>query len=142
MRKVTGAAVLLALTITGCGGDQPAATVTSSATVTMPPTAQRYPTVEALKDAAVAAGLPCSGWVQDNVVTEAAESGHCTDADVLTTYTTDADLQAAVENARSMNEMLKENKVETTPMLIGPNWIINAPTADKLAPKLGGTVQR
>jgi hypothetical protein len=142
----TSAVVLL---LAGCGasnadqaGESSAAPATPTATVTTPPTAQRYPTVEALKDAAEAAGLPCSGWVQDNIVTDAAESGHCTDEDVFTTYITDADLQAAVENARGMNELLREKKIDPGPTLIGPNWMINAPTADKLAEKLGGTVQR
>lgn len=86
--------------------------------------------------------MTCPAWTQDNVVIDAAESGHCSDDNVFTTYITDADLQAAVENARGLNELMKENKIEPAPNLIGPNWIINAPGADKLAVKLGGTVQR
>jgi hypothetical protein len=144
MRTIIGVALLVALTVTGCGLDKGtgAPDSTPTPTATPPPTAQPYQTVEALKDAAVAAGMTCANWVQDNVVKEAAESGHCSDEDVFTTYTTDADLQAAVENARGMSEMLRENKIEPSPNLVGVNWIINAPGADKLAPKLGGTVQR
>jgi hypothetical protein len=136
--------LLVALTITGCGSgkasEAPAATATTIATT--PPTAQRYQTVAALKEAAVAAGMSCPNWVQDNVVQAAAESGTCSDDSVLSTYATDADLQFALENLQAMNEMAKEKNVPVDPQLIGPNWIINAPGADKLAPKLGGTVER
>ncbi|TDX03986.1 hypothetical protein [Kribbella sp. VKM Ac-2566] len=145
MRRAIGAALLLALTITGCGADKPAAqapAATPSATATTPPTAQRYQTVEALRDAAVAAGMLCPTWVQDNVVVAAAESGTCSEDSVLSTYATAADLQLALENLQGMNELAKENKIPVDPQLIGANWIINAPGADKLAPKLGGTVER
>lgn len=90
----------------------------------------------------MSAGLPCPAWEQDNVVKFAAESGNCSDDAVLSTYATDADLQEAVETMRGMNEMLTQNGIEATPLLIGANWIINAPAADKLAPRLGGTVER
>ncbi|MDX3006755.1 hypothetical protein PWY87_34125 [Kribbella solani] len=139
------------LLLAGCGGSNqtadtklPSAPTTSTAapTLTAPPVAQRYPTVEALKDAALAAGLSCPSWVQDNVVQAAAESGTCSDDTVLSTYATDADLQFALENLQGMNEMMKEKNVPVGPQLIGANWIINAPGADGLASKLGGTVER
>ncbi|MFG1820720.1 hypothetical protein ACGFIF_43680 [Kribbella sp. NPDC049174] len=135
------AAVLL---LAGCGTDdkQTAESTPAPTSPAGPPTAEKYQTVEALKDAAVGFGLSCPSWVQDNAVQAAAESGTCSDDSVLSTYATDADLQFALENLQGMNEMAKENNVPVDPQLIGPNWIINAPGADKLAGKLGGTVER
>ncbi|MFC6160573.1 hypothetical protein [Kribbella jiaozuonensis] len=144
MRFITGTAVL-ALIITGCGSTPPAANetpATTSAASSSPPSAQRYQTVAALKDAAVAAGLPCSTWTQDNVVQTAAESGNCTEDTVLSTYATDGDLQSAIDTLRDLNELMTEQKLTPDPILIGPNWIINGPTADNVAVQLGGTVER
>src|SRR4051794_40526278 len=88
------------LPLGGCGTDdkQTAESMPAPTSPAGPPTVQRYQSVEALKDAAVAAGLPCPAWVQDNAVEAAAESGTCSDDSVLSTYATDADLQFALEN--------------------------------------------
>lgn len=136
-------ALLLGLALAGCGSDDEpeAATAPSSSS----PTSQgpkTFSSVGELKDAAVAAGLACPSWKQDNVVQAAAESGTCSDETVLSTYATDADLQTAIGNLRDINELMKEQKLEPTPILIGPNWIINAPDAPSLTGALGGTVDR
>ncbi|WP_432888596.1 hypothetical protein ACQPYH_08035 [Kribbella sp. CA-245084] len=142
MRYITGGAAVLALIVTGCGTKQAAVSEAPSATATSPPSAQRFQTVVALKDAAVAAGLPCSTWVQDNMVQSAAESGNCAEDTVLSTYATDDDLQTAIDTLRALDELMTEQKLKPDPRLIGPNWIINGPMADRFAVQLGGTVDR
>lgn len=85
MRFITETAVLAQI-ITGCGSTSPAADetpATTSAASASLASAQRYQTVAALKDAAVAAGLPCSAWTQGNVARTAAESGNCAEGTVL-----------------------------------------------------------
>jgi hypothetical protein len=107
------------------------------------PTARELGTVSSvteLRDALIDAGYVCSSWDQSNVVDLAAESGSCDDASVLSTYATEADLQAQLDSSREMDKLFEENDVELTPNLVGPNWIVNAPDADKYADALGGTV--
>jgi hypothetical protein len=65
-----------------------------------------------------------------------------TGATLLSAYATDDDLQTAIDTLRDLNELTTEQKLKPDPILIGPNWIINGPTADKVAAKLGGTVDR
>ena len=136
-------AAAAALVLAGCSShNQPQAA--PSPTPTGPPVAQRYGTVVALKDAAVQAGFTCPKWVQDNVVQDSAESGHCADDDVFSTYATSADLQTGADNIKGMNQMMRDNHLDPGVVLVGPNWIINAPDPDvtRLVKKLGGTVER
>lgn len=135
------ALVVIGLAVTGCGSsnDDPTAAPVSSATSSGP---KSYSTVASLKDAAVAAGLPCPVWNQDDVVVAAAESGTCGEDTVLSTYATADDLQTAIGNLRGMNDLMKANKLEPVPLLIGANWIINAPDAASLTGALGGTIER
>jgi hypothetical protein len=136
--------------LAGCGSKTaesapPAApsTVTVTPTPTGPPTAQRYATVEALKDAAVGAGYYCATWVEDDVIPFAAESGTCSDAS-----TVNPDVFATFAKQADMDETLPvfESKVGVGgALLVGPNWIINAddvPSVTRLAAKLGGTLER
>jgi hypothetical protein len=152
MRVATGAALVALCGVAGCGGEQQgppapgpaaaAASTTTTVSANEPQGPREYATVAALKDAAVAAGMACPTWKQDDVVEVAAESGTCSDSTVLSTYATTADLQTAVENMRGMKKMLNDNGIEPTPLLIGPNWIINAAEAPTLVDGLGGTVER
>jgi hypothetical protein len=86
-------------------------------------------------------GLPCSTWVQDNVVQSAAESGNCAEDTVLSTYATDDYLQTAIDTLRALDALMTEQKLKPDPRLIGPNWIINGPTAGRFADRSGGTVK-
>lgn len=143
VKRTIALAVTVMFVLAACASKQPTKeTAAPAADSTTPPSAQKYQTVVALKEAAVAAGLSCPAWNQDNVVQAAAESGNCSDDTVLSTYVTDADLQFAVRNMQDMGELLKEQNIPDNPILVGPNWIINAPTADKLADVLGGIVDR
>lgn len=141
MKTAIAVIATIGLSMTGCSSskDEPTAAPVSSTTSSGP---QSFSTVAALKDAAVAAGLACPSWKQDNLVAAAAESGSCSEETVLSTYATDADLQGALETMRGLNELMVENKLVPTPLLIGPNWIINAPSAPDLTGGLGGTIER
>jgi hypothetical protein len=102
----------------------------------------RYGTVEELKEAAVAAGYLCKRWVQDDKVQLAAESGHCSGADVFATFASQGELQAQLET-RQLNEMFAEADVEDdTLTLVGPNWPINGHQSVEVQAMLGGTVTR
>lgn len=95
-----------------------------------------------LRDAAVDAGLPCPHWQQTDVVSLAAESGNCSSTSVLSTYATERNLQRQVDTYQSLNDMFEEQKLETDPILVGPNWIVASPKAPLLAKSMGGTIQR
>jgi hypothetical protein len=76
------------------------------------------------------------------VVTLAAESGHCSDADVFTTYASAGQLEEAVSTKKAMNESLTKNNIAASPTLVGENWMINGDAVTDLQPKLGGTILR
>jgi hypothetical protein len=59
-----------------------------------------YENATDLTDAAVAAGLPCTAWMQDDLVEHAAQSGTCSDSSVLSIYVTEEDQTAALTNLR------------------------------------------
>lgn len=94
-----------------------------------------YQTVAELKDAAVAAGLPCTAWVQDNLVEYAAGSGTCSESSVLSIFASEDDQMAAIANIRERAEGQGPVAV-----LLGANWLIVAPEVVHLAGKVGGVV--
>ncbi len=139
------AAIVIALSACGAGESEPSSESSPSTSTTPTPVVEkdaRYGTVEALKDAAIEAGYECKNWKQDDKVTLAAESGHCSGADVFATYVSEADLQSQLETFRSFGELFEEEGVEKDPVLFGPNWSINGARAVELQPILGGTIER
>lgn len=136
MRNIL-AALILPLALTGCGDDKG-----SSESPVVAETNSRYSSVEDLRDAAIEAGYDCRNWKQDNVVDLAAESGHCSDADVFMVFATDSDLAAQVSTLRELNEMSRDYGIDPDVNLVGPNWIIQNEAADELADDLGGTILR
>jgi hypothetical protein len=142
--KTMAVIAIVGLAVTGCSSskDNKATTAAPVSSTTTSSGPKSFSTVASLKDAAVAAGLACPTWTQDNVVESAAESGTCSDDTVLSTYATTADLQSALDTLRSINQLMREKKLEPTPLLIGTNWIINAPSAASLTAALGGTIER
>ena len=144
LRAIIAAVLLLA----GCSANKagestppaPPSTVTVTPTPTGPPSAQRYATVEALKDAAVGAGYACPAWVQDDVIPFL--------RNVAPKPLPDRHGEPSHFKQADLDEQLPvfESKVAVTgALLIGPNWIINAddvPSITRLATKLGGTVER
>ncbi|MBK9087494.1 MAG: hypothetical protein IPL80_19880 [Sterolibacteriaceae bacterium] len=130
MRIFIGGIALSLAVLSGCSGG--AQSVTPTSTTPQPARDMEYPTVVALKDAAVRAGYPCPSWSQDNRITKAAESGSCTDADVFSTY-------LSHESRDSVVTFLKTSGVSVT-LLVGPNWIISSKSAPSLQSALGGVV--
>lgn len=97
-----------------------------------------YDSVVALKDAAVAAGFECPLWKQDDRVTYAAESGTCSRDSVLMTFNSLRDLGKQAEAYRSMASLFAKANVKKDPILVGPNWMINAAEVPTLQDTLGG----
>lgn len=131
------AAIALMISIAACGG----ASDSEGEAEGVPTPDARYGTVEALKDAAVEAGLECKRWRQTNVVKLAAESGECNKDSVLATFASEGDLQDQLRTYRNLDDLQEKYDLPPSPRLIGPNWIINAPEAPELQPQLGGTVE-
>lgn len=145
MRLTTGAIIAAAaLSLAACSSapepapaTQPATPTTTTAAPTPTPTELgAVGSVADLKDAAVAAGFDCPSWEQSNHMPAAAESGTCTDDDVFSTYTSQADRDEVVD---FLKENLSGTGIELT-LLVGENWIINSDTAAELEPELGGVL--
>jgi hypothetical protein len=75
------------------------------------------------------------------VVVLAAESGHCSDADVFTTYVSPGQIEKAVAQMKANNEEMA-SVVVVGPSLVGENWMIRSDGVIDLQPKLGGTILR
>lgn len=147
------APALLALVLTGCGGSgddsdaddspTPSATSTSapepveSSEPAVTPNAS-YGSVTDLRDAMVELGYPCPSWVQDDVLTFASSSGHCSDNDVFSVYLDAADLKSQVDALRSAGAFDEDNF--GGPMLAGPNWLLNLEDIEEYREGMGGTV--
>ena len=114
--------------LTGCG---------ATAAPTAAPTQDTYPatfkTVEDLRDAFVRAGGECPEWEQSNHIPLAAESGTCSDSNVLSIYTSQKDRDELVDGFKSI-------ALEGSTILVGENWIINDPSVRDLDPALGGVI--
>lgn len=134
--RLVGVAVL-ALAMSGCGGGDESAPAPVAPTT---PTATSYANVDALQQAAVAAGFVCPTWKRDDAVKVAASSGTCGDSAVLSVYATDEALKRTVDQVARTNLTIRENGTPTRKFLVGPNWIINAPDAEKLVGALGGSL--
>lgn len=133
--------------LVGCGGssDTPVGEQTSAEPTPTSPAVEKdasYGSVMDLRDAAIEAGLPCPNWKQTDVVEGAAESGTCSGDSVLATFATDQDLQHALDNLRSMQQLFEKQNLPFNPVLVGPNWTVNASNSDQLQTVLGGTVLR
>jgi len=74
------------------------------------------------------------------VVVLAAESGHCSDADVFTTYASPGQLDGMVTQTKTNNQMLASATVAVNPTLVGENWMIHGEGAIEIQPKMGGTI--
>lgn len=92
-----------------------------------------YRSVVELRDAFISAGGSCESWVQKNQVTLAAESGTCNDSNVLSIYTSESVKDEALN-------MFKEIAADGTTLVVGPNWIVNDPSARDLDSSIGGVL--
>jgi hypothetical protein len=118
---------------------------TPTPTRTHPVRATTYGSVVELRDAAVDAGYFCKHWREDDQVTNAAESGSCSDADVFCIYASTRDRDRQVRQTRANNELLKDAGIPPSVVLFGPNWSINVEdksAANMLRATLGGVEAR
>lgn len=101
-----------------------------------------YQTVADLKDAAVAAGLPCTVWIHDDVASRCLESGTCSDSSMLSIYASEEDQLAAIGDIRQLAEDTARTGREPVYVLSGANWLIVAPEVEvlHLAGRIGGQV--
>lgn len=153
---IFGTSLLLAGMLSGCGGAPASApTIISSSATTKPtytaakaPTTTKaptptptlvgpsadggtYATAFELKAAVEAAGLPCSGWVVQEL--KYASGGNCGGGmDILAVYPDRASLDEQLAAWNSFGKMV-EMKV-----LVGKNWTVNSASATGLQKKLGG----
>lgn len=101
------------------------------------PEAATYPetfrSVEELRDAFVEAGGECPSWEQSNHIPAAAESGTCSDSNVLSIYTSKDSTEAAFDNYKTIAQ-------PGASLLVGENWIINDEVVKDLDPALGGVL--
>lgn len=118
----------IALMLSGCSAG-PKSMEASGSAATYPST---YRSVEELRDAFVRAGGSCDHWEQDNVVKAAAESGRCSESNVLSIYTSKAEVDRAVQLFKSLGSI-------DAKLLVGENWIINDPAVGDLPEEFGGT---
>ena len=122
-------AAAAALGLTACSGGGTTAPATSAPTT--------YSTVTEVRDAMVEAGGTCEDWIQDNVVHNASQSGHCGTGTTISLYLSRAAAEAQVQ----YNKDSVFGSIDST-WLVGENWIINASDqdVDTLHSKLGGDI--
>ena len=135
-----------AVLITGCSSGGAASVIER---VSGPEKNATYETIENLRDAAVEAGVMCPDWEQTNNMKFAAASGECSDVTSMSIYSSpgalDNQLEGMVEARELLTELLDGDTStldENEPVLVGPNWIINAPNPAAIQQKLGGTLQK
>lgn len=139
VKRLVALGAVAALT-TGC-----AAAVSE---VTGPEKNATYDTIEELREAAVEAGVDCPDWNQTDQMRHAAASGDCSDEVVLSIYSSqgalDNQLEYMIEGREEMEELLGDDTLfdDDEPVLVGPNWIINAPNPEQVQEELGGTLQK
>jgi hypothetical protein len=129
--KTASGALLCVLMLTGCVQiNNPAPP--PQATTEPPADGAKYASVVELRDAMVKAGLDCPRWDEHNAMMNSASSADCSENIVLATYSSWEDREKQMEGYRIMGESM-----EVT-VLVGTNWTINSPLAEKVKDKLGG----
>lgn len=128
--KVTGSTMLCVLVLTGCV--QINNTVPFQRNIEPPADGGKYASVVELRDAMVKAGLDCARWDEHDSMMDSASSADCSENIVLATYSSWADKEKQMDRYRAIGKSM-----EIT-VLVGTNWTINSPLADKVKDKLGG----
>lgn len=140
--KTAGAAFICTLVLTGCV--QINAAPTSHETTEPPPPSQqptdppadggKYASVVELRDALVKAGLPCPKWHERGRTGGSMSSADCSENTLIATYSSWDDLNKQLNSYRAMGEYMHMT------VLVGVNWTIDSPLADKFRDKLGGYI--
>lgn len=128
--KAAGGTVLCMLVLTGCVQINNAAPPQGKAEP--PADGGKYASVVELRDAMVKAGLDCPRWDEHDLMMDSASSADCSENIVLATYSSWADREKQMDRYRAIGKSM-----EIT-VLVGTNWTINSPLADKVKDKLGG----
>ncbi len=128
MRRVVWLSVM-AVALVGCSNPE-------AEQAPEPGVPREYSTVVDLRDAMIEAGYDCPHWKQTNAVKFSAESGSCSGRDSLSVYATKRDLARQVDTWREFSAQWAISER----ILVGPNWIINAPKPAEWAEIMGGTV--
>lgn len=133
--KALGGAWLCVLMLTGCVQiNNPAP---HPPTTTEPPVdGGTYASVVELRDAMVKAGLDCPQWKEHGRTMNTASSADCSDNTLIATYSSWSNQEKQMDMYRAMGESLDIT------VLVGANWTINSPFAEKLKDKLGGHVYK
>lgn len=137
--KAAGGALICMLVLTGCV--QVNAAPLSLETTEPPPPSQetteppadggKYGSVVELRDAMVKAGLPCPRW-DEHPRTRDWMAGECSENTLIATYSSWEDLNKQMNRYRAIGESIEMR------VLVGVNWTIDSPLADKVEDKLGG----
>lgn len=120
------------LVLTGCVQINPAPA--PQETTEPPADGGKYASVVELRDAMVKAGLNCPHWDEHDGMMDSASSADCSENIVLATYSSWEDREKQMNRYRAMGESLDVT------VLVGTNWTINSPLAEKVKDKLGGYV--
>lgn len=140
--KAAGAAMICMLVLTGCvqvnaaPATQETAAQAAQETAEPPVDGGTYATVVELRDAVVKAGLACPKLDEHDPMVKLMSRGDCSENTLIATYSSHADLQRQMDMYRVMGESM-----EIT-VLVGANWTINSPYAEKLKDNLGGYVYK
>lgn len=134
MRTLGVGLTVATLLLVGCGGgdggegepakSSPSGSPTTVETTEVPARDVQYGSLEEFRDAVLDTGYECKRWRQNNVVTLAAASGGCSAADVFSIYQSEAQRDKQVNKTREFGESIG---MDFAPILVGPNWILNAP---------------
>ncbi|MEV0283484.1 hypothetical protein AB0H36_05120 [Kribbella sp. NPDC050820] len=99
-----------------------------------------FDTLQDLRDAAVAAGLPLTAWIEDPTPLPGTESGRCSDSSYLVRFESVGAQLEVVERVRAVLPELRSSDGEPWPVLVGPNWMIFAREAENLGQVPGSGV--
>lgn len=133
---VLSAALSLSLfgCVSGTSESIPEPNETQSETERKPAEPQNYSDISQLKKAFVEAGGLCDYWEQTNKVTSALQSGDCDSMTVLSLFSSNEAANAAALELKNLKVKIGG---ELT-LLVGANWLINAPSVRDIQPTLGG----
>lgn len=89
--------------------------------------------INELVSAYESAGGVCDDWEQTDQVSSASASGNCSSSTVLMTFDSVADRDSTADAILSL-----PIEGETTTILVGENWIVNADDVHRISTSLGG----
>ncbi|MFD2673816.1 hypothetical protein [Gulosibacter bifidus] len=110
------------LLLTGCTGGESVPQKTGKPT--------SYDSLEALRDAFIAAGGECPSWEEIDPGDYDAQAGRCNDKVVIAIYNKPEELEHAIQRSKDL--------AVGTHLLVGNNWMINVENPQDFVDALGG----